>query len=806
MRSLCDLFVVALNPVFPYYGTKTSRILAQKKPLFPVAFENYRETNDGITLISGHTPSLTPHLRITPFLERSTETALPHRYFSCHTWHDDTPITHHSDHPSATLSHQFLFHPIGIICPSLLHRDLPFSALILICATVLMSRNREPTRTPSRGNKSDPRRTKNTSSGSGNRGRQPPKPPSSPFRLDPTQTASQTDIWSHPRTAAQEFLKADAPPPPRPADITYVGNRHALLCELNSSHRPQAKALLLYHVDILAGSSDINLQATKLFGVDLLNTGYHIGRDNFALDPDSASQMLSRIRTGQGQIWGDLGSTANTFARGLDLAAPQTIGDCLATDPYGTIPAYLYVKRMLLPPAKQSAQQLTATARTQAPDPMAPDGSSQFEVVPLYTARDDSLSMQTIQTTTSGASNWVHVMNFALLKETMRPAFATLCNLLRDHIYTHVPEGVSRAKLYELLVIKTVHLHLDGNNLEHLKELAPFKNGPSLAIYMKRDPHDPTNHSIYEAMKRACTLTSRGTVASANFAGLHGIFIAPRADRNPLCVDADHIPRGLPRQPQYWLLVSGAPPWCTPVHLNLILERALGIHEIHLIFSFLDMYNAPQAPIQTRQQPSLVISFHTADQIKQVFKSVDLVRRVISNLGPSDNSVPLEFTTMPGTNVKSYTDATPSLVYTPLTRETLELLVSAPELVRNMADETDGDLDDADDMGQHTVLLPPHCTAAALDTLRHQLDQDPTSETLARALSAITDHIRRDAATAASLAEYLPRLCGTQDLFPQLIKHWVELNAVPDFQLVDTRSDPQATPTSMLAPPQSPHA
>jgi hypothetical protein len=107
-------------------------------------------------------------------------------------------------------------------------------------------------------------------------------------------------------------------------------------------------------------------------------------------------------------------------------------------------------------------------------------------MAPVFTARNDNMSMLAIQEATGATQNWIHAMNFVLLRNELLPAFATICSLIRLLIVDHVPEEITRQQVYELLIITSSTLDLQGGptQMDHFKHC---KNQMNIVIYFNRN-------------------------------------------------------------------------------------------------------------------------------------------------------------------------------------------------------------------------------------------------------------------------------------------------------------------------------
>jgi hypothetical protein len=295
---------------------------------------------------------------------------------------------------------------------------------------------------------------------------------------------------------------------------------------------------------------------------------------------------------------------------------------------------------------------------------------------------------------------------------------------------------------------------------------------------------------MYDVIMRILTGTSRNMVASANLCGFCGIFSAPHPNHTPVYVNVKDIPRGLPKAPLYWLMLTGLPPWCSPAHLNVIFAYAFAVRDIHFIFPYLEAVNTPQTSIETRQTPALVVCFASADSLKRTLKSQDLVAHTINGLHVAEPDTPLriEFTIMPGTNVRLPTAQTSPLELLPLSSPRLLELLSTADL----PDDPDIDLDStADELAADPfrTMLSPHRITQTFDYLEHQLRNDLTNTTLTRVLTTLAAYAPATGARDPIYGNWIPTILG-MDRLRYYIDNWVNMFALP-FRQVDGREEIQ---------------
>jgi hypothetical protein len=525
-----------------------------------------------------------------------------------------------------------------------------------------------------------------------------------------------------------------------------------------------------------------NLPALKLIAGDLVMAGLPIDIANFSPAPGSAAEMLSRLKPHECLSRGDIGSTEHTFSRVLNLKESCSIGEDLAQH---QVPAHMRIQRRILPKGEFTIAHAPLNTRDRDKNKEYADETNVtcLDVIPVFTLRDDNMSMLAITEATGTTRNWIHAMNFVLLREELLPAFSLLSSLIRLLVYDQMPAGITRQQVDELLIIRPDTLDLQGGSTSHLEKFKHHRRHPNLVIHFNCDPSNEDNHLIYKGLMQATTGSSRGTFASVNLMGFVGYFVKPLDGKDPRIVPASLIPAGLITQPLYLLLFDGLPDWCTPVHLSIIMQMALSLH-IHCAFHALPSINAMHASTRTRQALCLAVSLPSATAAKQVLKSHLLINQVFAQLDAGDTSRLIEITTMPGTPIRPPTATTPELTFAPFSRITLNTMVQSEELYDEEELKAVEQAPDAMD----TVLtkpLPSHRVQAAYDILRHQLQHDTTLESLQAVLTILNVALPRTDPVLTRLAEWFPQLAGLRS-FPAMIRYWIKEH-LPDFQLVDNK-------------------
>jgi hypothetical protein len=596
--------------------------------------------------------------------------------------------------------------------------------------------------------------------------------------------AAQNEIWGTTDVTVTDSSVIPSDQTSYSPSIQLTSCVHSSLRGLEKNDDPPAKAVLVFNMTTEGiGSNTLVFQTSASA---LRDVGVNISGSTFMANvaPSSATAMLGSMAPGKSIALGDIGSTTTTYGRVLNLTdTGQAVGEKLGK---GEIPAHLYVNLKLLQRQKGTSEDKYS-------------GFSSFDMVPIYTERSDNMSMSSIMETTSNSRNWVHILNFVFLNHHIVPAIGTICRLFRQLIVEQFPDEES-SLLHELIIIKTVSLHLEGNQKTR-EELKHHQTCPSIAIHMDRDPADTNNQAIFEGIMRRLISSPRATQVKAIIMGIHGVFLVPTPGRNPSKIDVSSLPRDLHQKPLYWLMFSGAPDWCTPIHLHLIFKIIYGIDDIQFVFRHRDMFNSPQTPLATRQATSLVVIFPKADNIKRILKSSDDVKRCVLSLdsssttmytGSSPNFETMDLTLMPGTRVKPTISTDPLVTVQPLSWDGLAALTEEAEDPAHTEIESPNSKRDMNSMeeGNETEhLLSSAKITLALETIGHQIKQETTTDTLSRTLKTLGDS--RNAAThterATVIYQWFLSLVGDGEDREAVIKAWINDAFGSDFQMVDIK-------------------
>jgi hypothetical protein len=653
----------------------------------------------------------------------------------------------------------------------------------------------------------------------------PSNPPGPKIHLNNDEIAQLSEQWATVWGPGAGSVFEPPRPPLAASSTTVIAldiPRHHVLRHMESLQEPPILSFLVYNMQV----SNSNYLLARALAGDLKANGYNIARDNFTQSEGnsaSAYSALASLQAATTQTFGDLGSTPTTFSRVLNVDAPQNVGAGLGLSSGNTIPAYLYINRQLLQGRKPT------WANAAQPSTPAPPNISSYEVVPVYTPRTAGMNCSTIANATANDRNWVHILNFVMLSAAVRPALAAVCRLIRLKLLHHMP-NVDPTLLFGLIIIKTSHAHLIGTDSAHLNAMKRYGDGPMLTIHMDRDPNNPDNQQIYELTMQCLIQSSRASSASANLMGIQGVFTAPLATRSPMAVDVQYIPRSLPKHSYSWLLLSGVPRWCTSVHLQCILQAGFAMHAIHLIFPYLDAYNAAQSDMAARLTPSLVICVYTHADARSLLRSQDSLCDAIRSLdreyaartaGHDSSWSILALTAMPHCTVHPPTATTPRLRYKPMSTTTLDEYVDAPDGPRDPqapppkakrsrstthSDQSDEDSDEVDPDVPSTDntpgLLPTAQYRHTLDSIQHQLSTDPTDDSIRLVLDTLNKSLR---------PHHLPRLqdwitgCASGEFATACIQSWIARHHGPSFQLVDSSEWTLTARTDPPTPPGSPN-
>jgi hypothetical protein len=293
----------------------------------------------------------------------------------------------------------------------------------------------------------------------------------------------------------------------------------------------------------------------------------------------------------------------------------------------------------------------------------------------------------------------------------------------------HHDDPIAEEKQWAHVIIMPVLIHLIGGPAAHMDALKPQARGPSLAVYVYKDPTDPHTQRIFDAVLRCTLLSLMAPHATGLLMGLRMIFAAPLGgNKAPHTVNVHCLPRDLPRQPLYWVKLRGLPDWCTPAHLSLIMQEAFGLDKQHGAFYCLDRFNDTQTDTALRQLPSMILVLHNAEQVRITVKSRPLICTTLGALHVQQEEVDattlpfhprhLDIAQMPNATIKPPTIRTETLCYSPLSLERLNSLMRTISL----PDRQEQGLEPKRLFNSDLIStpLPQHRIDRAIEVLLHQ--------------------------------------------------------------------------------------
>ena len=576
-------------------------------------------------------------------------------------------------------------------------------------------------------------------------------------------------------------LTSQLPPPPPvsmaviPATTMKKPLHHylQLFSNVTGNVDTWANAILIYNLAVQPQT--FNFDLTRVRATVLLNAGINIDKAAaFAQTMESARNMLAKMQPGLCQTLGDLGSTGATFSRVFDLEGPQPVGHNPLED--ASIPYHLNVSQ-------------TLSSRV-TPDKGIEGVYSKYEAVPIYCARNDTMSSSSIMQAHNDTASWTLLATFVILHDELQPAIPVIIQLIQQLILeSHHPQD--HGTILRQLVIKTIRTNYDGDQ-QQLDKLKHLEKNANLAIYMFLDPEIEQHQRARDALLISLFNDVRATSAVASLLGIKGVFSKRIEGRAENRVNAGCIPRALLTASLHWVCFANLPAWVTADVLHIILVWSCKITDIILIFPHLDAFNTPQMSTETKLTPALMVSVAGAESMKRLVLSVQPFKQVLQNLvlshiqeevemedGSYEREERLADVQTPSINIK-YGSKGPTASTTAIQPE-----IMTWETLKHLRE------------GSCFPPAPDGDSASATAKRSHPSNQEDNAPALSivarlQALDVLSHHLMHDT-TADAMRAMLTRIAAVspedryQSIMEEFVDECLRTGRGSDFRVVDTR-------------------
>ena len=396
----------------------------------------------------------------------------------------------------------------------------------------------------------------------------------------------------------------DAPPP---GDIRVIRlSKHLIMQAIGRLDVPEhekANAILFQNItkesDLPGAALSSMLQKVN----KLIQLNYDIDPVELQDRNSPLCRVFGMFQATNGQVIGDVTSTADSLSVIVNLRNPQAIGERSS-------------ERGAIPPIQRVTMQIAVNETTQKYQQVY----ATFDVVAVCKHRSHNESMAAHMSHQVHAGKWNHIANVSLFHEDLAPALPMLSQHLKMMMCQSLTD-TQQACLAPRMMITLMKHHYVGTTSVRLDEL----KSPGLAVYMFLDPSVPAHHDIKERVLVELLAGVKNLSAEAMLGGIRLLITKTPTGEASNHVQAKYIIPSVTKPKQYWICVSNLPAWFTSHCIYIILTWSFGLTGVVNVFKTLDSFNEPAVPNEQQATPSTIISV----QDEQVWRTIWQHRHVI---------------------------------------------------------------------------------------------------------------------------------------------------------------------------------